>query len=142
MRFPPYFYFRFGQKWMSDGVFSPVMRVLRCVVPSKVAQSATGRQPTTGMLLRGSTGNEYSMSHVTGGTFLPSRSFQIVNVRDQTAVDPSICGFRQTGSGCLSSGSSFVRPEVASSGPVTTTPITPSVSITFVHMAWGFLGVC
>jgi len=33
------------------GLFSPVMRILRCVVASRLAQSATGRQPTTGILL-------------------------------------------------------------------------------------------
>ena len=33
------------------GLFSPAMRVLRCVVASRLAQSATGRQPTTGILL-------------------------------------------------------------------------------------------
>ena len=67
--------------------------------------------------------NEYSTSHVTGSTFLQSRCFRIVDLRVQTAP----CGFRQTGSGCLSTGSSFARPEVASSGPYTATPVTPSV---------------
>jgi len=33
------------------GLFSAIMRVLRCVVASKLAQSATGRQPITGILL-------------------------------------------------------------------------------------------
>jgi len=51
----------------------------------------------------GSTGSEYSTSRVTGSTFLPSRGFHIVHL----SSDVSICGFRQTGSGCLSTGSSF-----------------------------------
>ena len=33
------------------GLFSPVLRVLRCVVASRLTQSATGRQPMTGILL-------------------------------------------------------------------------------------------
>ena len=33
------------------GLFSPVMRILRYVVASRLAQSAMGRQPTTGILL-------------------------------------------------------------------------------------------
>jgi len=41
--------------------------------------------------------------------------------------DSSICVFRQTGSSCLSIGSSFARPEVASSGQDRATPITPTV---------------
>ena len=32
-------------------LFSPVMSVLRCVVASRLAQSAAGRQPTTRILL-------------------------------------------------------------------------------------------
>jgi len=33
------------------GLFLPVMRVLRCVVASRLVQCATGRQPTIGILL-------------------------------------------------------------------------------------------
>jgi len=33
------------------GLFAPVMRVLRRIVASRLAQSATTRQPTTGVLL-------------------------------------------------------------------------------------------
>jgi len=46
------------------------------------------------------------------------------------------CGFQQIRNGCLSTGSSFVRPEVAFSGPDTATPITASVkdpSLTWVN---------
>jgi len=123
------------------GLFSPVMRVLRCVGASRLAQNATGRQPTTAILYF-RTGSEYSASQVTESTFLPSRGFRFVDLRPASS-DGNICGFRQTGSGCLSTGSSLARPEVASSGPDTATPMTPSVkdfsvdsvSMTFVHIA-------
>ena len=60
------------------GLFSPVMRVLRCIIASRLAQSAMGRQPTTG--------SEYAMSQVTGSSFLSSRDFGIVELRVQTAL--------------------------------------------------------
>jgi len=105
------------------GLFSPVMRVLRCVGASRLAQNATGRQPTTAILYF-RTGSEYSALQVTGSTFLPSRSFPIVDLRVQMAVfalsvKPEVVP--------LSMRSSFARPEVASFGPDTATPITPSV---------------
>jgi len=34
-----------------SGLFSPVIRVLRCIVTSRLAQSATGRQPMTEIIL-------------------------------------------------------------------------------------------
>ena len=49
MRFLPYFWF--GQTWLSVVYFRPLVRVLRCVVAKRLAQSATGRQPTTEILL-------------------------------------------------------------------------------------------
>ena len=55
------------------------MRVLRLVDASRLAHSATGRQPQP-------TGSEYSTSHVTGSTFLPCRCFRIVDLRIQMAV--------------------------------------------------------
>jgi len=33
------------------GLFSPVMLILRCIIASRLAQSATGRQPTTRILI-------------------------------------------------------------------------------------------
>jgi len=53
------------------GLFLQVMRVLCYVVASKLAQSGTGCQPTTGILLPVQR-DEYSTSQVTGSTFLPS----------------------------------------------------------------------
>ena len=110
------------------GLFLPVMRVLRCVVTTHqqtVAEcygaSADDRNTTSG-----STGSEYSTSQITGSTLLSSRGFRIVELCESDDSRP-ICGLRQTGSGCLSTGSSFSRPEVAVCGPDTATPITPSV---------------
>ena len=60
------------------GLFAPIMCVLRRVVASRLAQSATGRQPTTGILL--------PFQPVTESTVLPSRGFRIVELRVQTAV--------------------------------------------------------
>jgi len=72
------------------------------------------------------TGSEYSTSQVTGSTFLSSRrGFRIVDLRVQTAV---FVVSVKTGSGCLSTGRSFARPEVAFSGRDTATPITPRVN--------------
>jgi len=96
------------------------------------------------------------MSQVTGSTFLPTRGFRIVDVLVHTAVfavsvKPEVV---------VSTGCSFTRPEVASSGPDTATPMMPiaecegvfcfdSISMTFVHI-WrvhtcietGLLGDC
>jgi len=82
--FPPYVYFRFGQNCVG-GLFLPVMSVLRCVVGSRVAQSAMGRQPTTEILL--SVQQEVNIRrHRSPGVPLPSRGFRIVDLRVQTAV--------------------------------------------------------
>jgi len=68
-------------------LFSPIMRVLRCVVSSRLAQSATERQPTTGILLPVQCEvNIQRRSQVTGSTSLPSRGFLIVDLRVQAAV--------------------------------------------------------
>ena len=115
MRFPPYFYFRFGLKWLSVGYFRSycVYYVAECYRTSADDRSATS----------GSTESEYSTLQITRSTFLPYKGFRIVDMRVHTG---SICVFRQTGNGCLSTGSSFARWEVAPSGPDAATSITPS----------------
>ena len=71
MRFPPYFYFRFGRKRLSAACFRPKGAYYVAQWPAE----CSGRQPTTR---------------------------------------------RKTGNGNLRTGSSFRRPEVASSGPLVT----------------------
>jgi len=54
MRFPPYLILYILPVWPEmavGGPFSPVMRVLRCVLHIKLAQSVTRCQLTTGILL-------------------------------------------------------------------------------------------
>ena len=99
----------------ASGLFSPVMRVLRCVVASRLVQSATRRQPTTGILLPVQRKVNIRRRRSPGVVFLRPEAFGLLTY---TRLDSSICGFRQTGSGCLSTGSSFARPEVASSGQI------------------------
>jgi len=55
---------------------------------SRLVQSATGCQPTTGIgyYTFSSRGSEYSTSQVTGSSFLASRGFRIVDLRVQTSV--------------------------------------------------------
>jgi len=65
------------------GIFSPVKRVLRCVVASRLAQSATGRQPTTGILLP--VQQEVNIGR-RGSPRVLSRGFWIVDLRVQTSV--------------------------------------------------------
>jgi len=50
MLFPPFLLLVWSETAVG-GLFSSVTRVLRCAVASRLARSATGRQPTTGILL-------------------------------------------------------------------------------------------
>jgi len=111
------------------GLFSPVIRVLRGVFASRLARSATGRQPMTGILLP--VRREVNIPRRRSPGVLCCRSTEASDCWPASS-DGSICGFCQIGSGCLSTGSSFARPEVASSGRDTATPMTSSVNEFFV----------
>ena len=91
---------------------------------SRLAQSATGRQPTTGILLPVQPQVNFRRRRSPGVYF---SAVQRLSGCSTASWDGSICGFRQTGSGCLSTGSSFLRPDMASSDPDTATPMTPIV---------------
>jgi len=61
------------------------MRALRCVVASRLAQSATGRQPTTGILL--SVQREVNIPrHRSPGVLFCRTEVRIVDLRVQTVV--------------------------------------------------------
>jgi len=87
----------------AGGLFSPVVRALRCVVASRLAQSATGRQPTTGILLP--VQRQVNIRRCRS----PGYYCALQRLSDcwPASSDGNICGSRQTGSGCLSTGSSF-----------------------------------
>jgi len=68
------------------GIFSPLIRALRHVVASRLAQSATGRQPTTGILLPVQREVNIRRRRSPGVHFLLFRSFRIVDQRVHTAV--------------------------------------------------------
>jgi len=106
------------------------MRILRCAVVNRLAHSATGRQPTTaivGLLLFNGKcifdvaghWENFSATQRLFDNGLLTCEFRRQHLR--------FLSHRNSGSSCLSNGSSFARPEVASSGPDTATPITPSV---------------
>jgi len=69
------------------GLFSPVLRVLRCVVASRLdwrrVLRDNSRRPEWEYYF-GLTESEYSSSQVTGSTILPSRGFRIINLRVQS----------------------------------------------------------
>jgi len=89
-----------------SGLFSPVEHVLglRCVVASRLAQSATGRQATSGILLpvQRKVNVRCRMS--------PEELSAVQGLSDcrPASSDGSICSFRQTGSVF------FARPKVTS----------------------------
>ena len=87
------------------GLFSPVMRVLRCIVASRVA---VGRQTTTGILLPVQREVNIRRRRLPGVLFCRTDAFGLLICEFRG----SIGGFRQTGSGCLSDENSFARPEM------------------------------
>ena len=98
MRFPPYFYFRFGQKWLW---WHMLARNARITLRSRKQTCAEcyGSSADDRNTIYGSTGSEYSTSQVTGSNILPSRGFQIVDLRVETAafavlVKPEVAVFR------------------------------------------------
>jgi len=121
MRFPPYLYFRFGKKWLPVGYCRPYASIMLYSRYSRLAHIATGRQLTTVLLPPVQREVNIRRRRSPGVIFCHSEAFALLT------CDGNICGFRQTGSGCLSTGSSFARPEVVFSVPDTATPITPSV---------------
>jgi len=75
MLFLPYFYFRFGQKWLSVPRWPIVARNARITLHSR-QQTGTecyGTSADNQNTTSGSTGNEYLTTQVTGRTFLPFR---------------------------------------------------------------------
>ena len=62
------------------------MRLLRCAVASRLAQSATGGQPMTGILLSVQLEVNIRCRMSPGVQCLPSRGFRNVDLRVQTAV--------------------------------------------------------
>ena len=78
-------------------LFSPLMCVL-------LAQSATRRQPTTGILLLVQREVNIRRHRSPGVLFCRSEAFGLLTC-DSVG---SICSFCETGSGCLPTGSSFV----------------------------------
>jgi len=124
MRFPPYFYFRFGQKWLWWHMLARNARI-----------TLRSRQQTGAECYMTSADDQNTPSGSRGIKWI----FDVAGHREYFSAiqrlsgcwpassDGSICGFHQTGSGCLFTGSSFARPEVVSSGPDTAIPITPSV---------------
>jgi len=85
------------------GLFSPVLRVLRCVSASRLAQSATERQPMTGKLLP--VQREVSRFNVAG------QSPGVLFCRPE-AFGLLICEFRRQLAFAV-----YVRPEVVISRP-------------------------
>jgi len=72
-----------------SGLFSPVMRVLRCLVASRLAKSAMGRQPTTGILLLVQRGVNIRRRRSPGVLFCHPEAFGLL----PASSDGSICGF-------------------------------------------------
>jgi len=72
---------------MADGgLFSPVMRVLRCVVASRLAQNAMGRQPTTGILLPVQREVNIRRRRSPAVLFCSPEAFGLLNYASQTTV--------------------------------------------------------
>jgi len=106
-------------------LFSPVMRVLRCVVASRLVQSATGRQPTTGILL--SVQQEVNIRSLgsPGVLFCRPEAFELLIFEPRRQYLRFLSNRKWLS--LDQPRSSFAIPEVASTGPDTATPMTPSV---------------
>jgi len=87
MRFPPYFYFRFGQQWLSVAFFAHNVRISLRSRQQTSAYGTTADDQNTKFTF-GSTGSVYWTSQVSGSTLLPShsRGFRNNTLRGQTAV--------------------------------------------------------
>jgi len=88
MRFTPYN--RFGQKRLSVANFRARNALITLRSRQQNGAECYGTSADDPNTTSGSTGNEYSMSQVTGSTFLPctflpSRGFRIVDLRVQMA---------------------------------------------------------
>ena len=86
------------------GLFSPVIHALRCVVANRLAQSATGPQPTTGILFMVQREVNIRRRRSPGVLFCHPEAFGLLTCEFRRQY----LRFRQTGSGYLLTGSSFL----------------------------------
>ena len=114
IRFLPYFHFRFCHKWLS---------VAYCRLNQQTGTECYGTSAADRNTTSGSTGSEYSTSQVTGELFCRTEAFGLLTCefRRQYLRFPSNRKWLSLDRKW------FARPEVASSGPDSATPIKQSV---------------